>query len=79
MNSLNLSFGQESKSSHSTKSFLLLSNIFKKLKRINCRRYLIACALPEIKDHIYSFQVDVSPPCHLKTSGNLWFLIFLGV
>ena len=41
-------------------------------------QYLIVCALAETEDHINSFQVEVHSPCHLRTSENLWFLIFLG-
>ena len=37
---------------------------------------LIFCALPEAEDHINSFQVDFPSLYHLKTSENLWFLIF---
>ena len=38
MNSLNLSFGQELKSSYSNKSFLLLSNMFRKNEKKNCQK-----------------------------------------
>ena len=45
-NSLKLSFGQESKSSYSNGSFLLL------------KKCVIVCALPETEDHINSFQIN---------------------
>ena len=37
MNSLNLSFGQESKSSYSDESFLLLNNMFENNRKKNCQ------------------------------------------
>ena len=43
-----------------------------------CKKYLIVCAFTETEDHINSFQVKVDSPCHLTTSENLWFFIFLG-
>ena len=43
-----------------------------------CKKYLPVCALTETEDHINSSQVEVHSTCHLKTSENLWFLIFLG-
>ena len=49
-------------------------HIEKKMKKEN----LIACALTETEDHINSFQVEVHSPCHLRTSENLWFVMFLG-
>ena len=58
INSLNLSFGQELKSSYSNKSFLLL-NKNQTNKQTNKK-------LPKIQDHINSFQVYL--PHHLKTS-----------
>ena len=48
-------------------------------KKKYCKKYLIVCALTETEDHINSFQVEVHSPCHLRTSENLWFLIFLSV
>ena len=35
------------------------------MKKLNANNYLIVCALPEIEDHINSFQVDVTSPYHL--------------
>ena len=64
INYLNLSFGQELKSSYSNGSFLLLNNIFR--KKLN---KLIVCALPETENHINSFQVYFP---------SLYHLIFLG-
>ena len=52
MNSLNLSFGQELKSSHSNKSFLFLNKMWKKWKKLTVKKYVIVCALAEIEDHI---------------------------
>ena len=72
LNSLNLSFGLELKSSYSNELFLLLNDLFrKKFKKLTAKIYLIDCALPETEDHINSFQVDVPSPRHLKISGNL--------
>ena len=42
-------------------------------KKINCQKNLIVCALAETEDHITSFQVDLSSPRHLKTSGFCYF------
>ena len=82
LNSLNLSFGQELKSSYSNESLILLKNMFrkngKKKNLIIAQKHLIVCPLPETEDHINSFQVDVPSPYHLRTSENLWSLIFLG-
>ena len=65
MNSLNLSFlGQELKSSYSNKSFLLPNNMFKKMKKLTAKIYLIVSALTETKDHINPFQVDLPSPHH---------------
>ena len=52
--------------------------MLRKNEKIKCKKYLTVCTLPETEDHIIRFQVDVPPPCHLKTSGNLWLFIFLG-
>ena len=76
MNSLNLSFlGQELKSSHSNKSFLLLNNVFRKNEKNWLPKYLIVCALTETEDHINPFQVHLPSPHHLKTSGFWYFLV----
>ena len=50
----------------------------KKKKKKYCKKYLVVCALTETEDHINLFQVEVHSTCHLRTSENLWFLIFLG-
>ena len=64
MHSPNLSFfGQELKSSHSNKLFLLPNSMFRKKKKLTAKIYLIAFALTETKDHISPFQVDL-PPLH---------------
>ena len=75
MNSLNLSFEQELKSSYSNKKFSLINNKFRKngKKKKKKKKNLIVCALPEIEDHINSFQVDLFCPHHLKISGFLYF------
>ena len=39
------------------------------MKNLTTKKYLIVCTLPETEDHINSFQVDLSSPHHLKTSG----------
>ena len=62
MKSLNLSFGQDLKSSYSNESFISLAQ----QNEITAKKYLIARALPETEDHVDSFQVDVP-------SENLWF------
>ena len=46
-------------------------------KKKYCKKQLIVCALIETEDHINSFQVEVHSPYRLRTSENLWFLIFL--
>ena len=84
LNSLNLSFGQELKSSYSNESLILLKNMFRKnekkknKKLVIAQKHLIVRPLPETEDHINSFQVDVPSPYHLRTSENLWSLLFLG-
>ena len=70
MNSLNLSFGKESKSSYSNGSFLSLSNLFRNMKKLTAEKYLIVCALPETEDYINLFILSrrflsISPK-------NLW-------
>ena len=47
-------------------------------KKLTGKNRITVCALPETEDHINSFQVDFPSPDHLRTSENLWFLIFLG-
>ena len=47
------------------------------MKKKLLQKYLIVCALTET-DHINSFQVEVHSQCHLRTSENLWFVMFLG-
>ena len=57
----------------------MLNNILEKNEEKKIlQKYLIVCALTETEGHINSFQVKVHSPCHLRTSENLWFLIFLG-
>ena len=34
------------------------------MKKINCQKYLIVCALTETEDHINPFQVDLPSPHH---------------
>ena len=70
MNSLDLSFGQELKSSYTNKSFLLLGNTIclEKIKK-TAKKNIIVCSLPETEDHVNSFQVGFPSPYHLKTSG----------
>ena len=41
----------------------------KRNKKLTAKKNLIVCSLPETEDHINSFQVDLSSPHHLKTSG----------
>ena len=70
MNSLNLSFGKESKSSYSNGSFLSLNNLFRNMKKLTAEKYLIVCALPETEDYINLFilsrrSLSISPK-------NLW-------
>ena len=53
LNSVIISFGQESKSSHSNESFLLLKKMFRKNeKKNNCQKIYLVYALPETDDHI---------------------------
>ena len=79
MNSLNLSFGQELKRSYLNESFLLLNNMFRKNEKkkiiITAKKFLIVFALPETEDHINSFQINLPPPYHLKTSGFLYLYV----
>ena len=80
-NSLNLFFGQESKSFYSNGSFLLLNDIFrkkqekkgkrKKRKKLTAVKYTIFCTLPETEDHINSFHVNCNSLYYLKTTENL--------
>ena len=50
----------------------------KNKKLVIAQKHLIVRPLPETEDHINSFQVDVPSPYHLRTSENLWSLLFLG-
>ena len=53
LNSVNVSFGQESKSSHSNESFLLLKKMLRKNdEKNNCQKTYLVYVLPETEDHI---------------------------